>query len=469
MMNSATHAPQAPSGPLYDYTLSYEENRENAPAESQRLDLEPAQGAGRTLFGMPIGYPIGIPASPLTVNARWIRACAGLGFNVLTYKTVRSRPRRAFPAPNWEFLPALDRPLPVEDIKRVREAPSVEQPENPHAYSMANSFGIPSLSVETWQADVAKALEELRRDQILIVSVVGEYEELEGEDLIDDFVEVARLAEEAGAPIVEVNLSCPNTISDSESSMRRPICETPDDAKLIVERVRNALRPETKLVAKLSYLRKEILADVVSGIAPHVDGIAGINTLQVLLEDRGGEPIFKGTLKDSESPRREGGLSGIAIRDFALSFVRSLAELRREGGWSFEIIGMGGVMDAHDVRALMASGADAVQAATAASNNPGLPAELLNGGTSPDEDDPRLVCVVEAAVEDPRWRYRTIDGIARQLLLGRDRVQHILDEHPEIARKSVMYDREGRELYTAPRGPRGFREQFERLRLLLAR
>ena len=52
------------------------------------------------MLGQPTGVPIGIPACPLTMNARWVEYYAERGYNVLTYKTVRSTARACYPLPN---------------------------------------------------------------------------------------------------------------------------------------------------------------------------------------------------------------------------------------------------------------------------------------------------------------------------------------------------------------------------------
>lgn len=345
---------------------------ESSPPPSEVLEVQHP----RRLLGRPVGYPIGVPASPLTANAGWISALANQGLNVLTYKTVRSVPREAFPEPNWFFVDGLRDPLPIEcALENVEVVADGSTPPDT-AYSMVNSFGMPSMDPENWMPDVANAIHALAPGQILIVGVVGTYEIYSGADLLRDFVTVAQMAEKAGAPAVELNLSCPNTLATDGSGMGAPICEDADHTREIVRAVRAELKPETRLVAKLGYLVPALLADVVKGIADEVDGIAGINTLQVTVKDSAGRPAFRGTPEDPDRDRPKAGLSGVAIRDLALDFVHELALLRRDREWSFDIIGMGGVMSAPDVRALMANGADAVQATSLVANNIGLAQSL---------------------------------------------------------------------------------------------
>jgi hypothetical protein len=76
---------------------------------------------------------------------------------------------------------------------------------------------------------------------------------------------------------------------------------------------------------------------------------------------------------------------------------------------------------------------------------------------------------VVAALKDPRWTFRTVDGIARQAAMPAPDVLQVIHETPGLARRSAMTDRHGSELYAAPDRPVPFRERIERIRWMLAR
>ena len=327
-----------------------------------------------SLLSRPVAFPIGVPASVLTADSRWVRFFARHGFNVLTFKTVRSRAWEPHPFPNWVFLEDADEPLPVGIDPRdvVVYGDESTYLRRLRAFSMANSFGVPSTPPSKWGPEIKAALEVLRNDQILIVSVMGTAHPADPpETLLEDFVKVSRMAMDAGAPAIELNLSCPNTLdpTERESGVKPPLCNSLYDTVQIVQAVAREVGEVVPLVAKLSYLPLPDLAPLVREINPYVHAISGINTLQVRVERRRGGATF--------GERQLAGLSGVAIRRLALDFVRSLDYLRRsEPELEYDIIGMGGVMDPADVYALLAVGADAVQTATAASVNPRLPQEL---------------------------------------------------------------------------------------------
>ena len=228
-------------------------------------------------------------------------------------------------------------------------------------------------------AYLERALAATGDDALLLVSVMGEDPDGTGDAaaLAADFARTARLAEEAGAGVVELNLSCPNTLDRSAAGVKPPLCLDPDATLAVVERVRRELDDRTALVAKLSWLDEQRLAELVPRLAPLVDGIAGINTLQSRVRRSDGAPTFPG--------RELAGLSGVAVRDSALDFTRRLVALREAGRSHFDVLAMGGVTDPASFQALFALGADAVQSASGAFADPFLAARCIDalGGTLP--------------------------------------------------------------------------------------
>ncbi len=363
--------------PTYNFVEDYATNA--AQPWVQPPPVRPVADARRwTVLGQSLGFPLGVPASPLTANARWIGFLARQGFNILTYKTVRSSFHDPHPAPNWVFTDG-DRPWPVGEDGQVVVGDIDSWPKNRRAFSTANSFGMPSSNPEAWQADVVATLRAIADDQLLLVSVVGSNQS--GEDQVQDFVTVAKQAEETGCRVIELNLSCPNSIDEETGEVSHDfVCLSPTATLAVVEAVRSGLlHGDTRLVVKLAYLPGDRLAEVVNPIGELVDGISGINTMQRTIVDRHGEPTFDG--------RREAGVSGIAIRDHGLDFVRRLAELRADLNARFDILGMGGVMTPQDVVEFHAAGADAVLSASAPFVNAGFAGEVIGelGDILPDQ------------------------------------------------------------------------------------
>jgi dihydroorotate dehydrogenase len=360
--------------PTYDVLGSYRENL-TTPG-GPRLARRPVAGGRRwRVLGRDVGFPIGVPACVLNGSEEWVRHFAANGYSVLTYKTVRSRAHEPNAQPNWVFAARQTRPLPPGAAAEVTADPWDWVPPGSPEVSTVNSFGVPSLPPDEWMADLERSLAAVGDDQLLLVSVMGEADAATG--LVEDFTRTALLAQEAGAAVVELNLSCPNTLDPSASGVRPPLCLDADATVAVVEGVRRALDDRTALVAKLSWLDEPGLAALVPRLAPLVDGIAGINTLQSRVRRSDGEPTFPG--------RELAGLSGAAVRDAALDFTRRLVALRETGGRHFDVLAMGGVTDPASFEALFALGADAVQSASGAFANPFLARDCVEalGDTLP--------------------------------------------------------------------------------------
>ena len=351
----AAHGLRTPS---YDVLRSYRENL--ATPVGPRLARRPRAGDRRwRVLGRDVGFPLGVPACVLVGSEEWVRFHAGNGFGVLTYKTVRSRAHEPNAQPNWTFAP---RPA-GETV--VSDPWDFVAPGDP-GVSTVNSFGVPSPAPEEWMPDLEQSLAAVDDDQLLLVSVMGSGD---GTALVEDFVTVARLAQEAGVTVVELNLSCPNTLSAAPDGVKPPLCLDADATVAVVEAVRRGLDDRTGLVAKISWLGEDALAALVPRLAPLVDGIAGINTVPARVVRSDGEPTFPG--------RAVAGLSGAAIRGAALDATRRLAALREAGGHRFDVLAMGGVTDAASFAALWEAGADAVQSASGAFADPFLARDAI--------------------------------------------------------------------------------------------
>lgn len=359
---------------VYDVTVDLEANLGGPRGDRRWLPIQVRdaldRGEGPVLFGRRTRGVVGVPACPLTANAAWVSAMAGYGFDVLTRKTVRSVAREAHPFPQW--LIGAARPGGGDsagdgggDVGDVGDVGVTLDPAGAGPASSANSFGVPSPEPRVWQADLESCLEVVGSGQVVIASVMGSPELYAGADLVDDFVRVALLAAAVGVRAVELNLSCPNTLHAQGHGTNDPLCADAAAAAEVVEAVRAELPARVGLVAKLSDLPPDPLADVLARIAPAVDAVAGINAVQRPVVDAAGAPAFG-------PARARAGVSGAAVREQGLAFVRSVRRHRDALGADFAIFGMGGVLTVDDVTAFLEAGADVVQSATGACLDPGL-------------------------------------------------------------------------------------------------
>ncbi|MEK7285760.1 MAG: dihydroorotate dehydrogenase [Nitrospirota bacterium] len=340
----------------YNITASYEDNYQKGPSLITTLptvapfsDSHPKQN----FLGFSVHSRLGIPAGPL-LNSKWILDYAALGFDLLVYKTVRTVATPSHPTPNCVFLEPAGLLLENDFGKRL-----IATPKTPSALediSITNSFGMPSRDPKIWQEDVAIARRGIKPGQVLIVSVSGTPEQ---GDLVADYAKGASLAVEAGADIIEINLSCPNVETGEGSIYADPVFSSN-----ISKAVRQAIGTGP-LIMKIGYLRdKGKLSQVAKANAPYVNAISGLNTLSFEVVDTHGNPALPGRLRS--------GVCGSAIRGCAMEQASRLIELRQKEKYDFSIIGVGGVMTADHVRQFFDLGVDAVMSATGAMWNPHL-------------------------------------------------------------------------------------------------
>ena len=349
--------------PFYDPRLSYEDNFAKGPFAAFSDDEVVARsGAPQTDFlGHKVYLPFGIPAGPL-LNAKFVAAAFKKGFDLCVYKTVRSA---AYPCHAWPNVLGVQ----VQgDLTLARAKQSLSASDDyQEPLSITNSFGVPSMSPDFWQEDMARAVAAAGEGQILIGSFQGTKSKSgKAEDLIADFALAARLVKETGAAILEANLSCPN---EGTADL---LCFDTQRVRLIVEAIKNEIG-NTPLILKLAHFQdQQHLDDYVRQIGPLVEGLSTINTIPAPIVTETGEQALPG------AGRLVSGVCGAAIKWAGLDMVARLAKLRRQHQQDFAIIGVGGVTQAADYHEYRRAGADAVMSATGAMWNPYLAKEILD-------------------------------------------------------------------------------------------
>jgi dihydroorotate dehydrogenase (NAD+) catalytic subunit len=208
------------------------------------------------------------------------------------------------------------------------------------AAGLINSIGLPNRGLHGYLEHDLPVLARLPVP--LVVNVMGFTRE-----------EVATLVEAVGArdevAALELNVSCPNV----ESGLI--MGADPAETAALLERV----RPLTSkpLIVKLTPNATDPGAVAVAAQDAGADAVSLINTLRgMALDPETGAPWLGG---------RTGGVSGPAIRSIALAQVADVAA-RVE----VPVVGMGGVENGADARALLQAGAALVAVGTASFRDP---------------------------------------------------------------------------------------------------
>ncbi len=361
---------EALDSPMYRVNNTYYQNLADGPTPPEEtfqdivarsvLWWEMPQDSPSRFLDLELHSKLGVAAGPL-LDSRWIKRCADLGYGILSYKTVRTQKHPSHSIPNIVCLDVPRRLQPGANLSHL-VAPITSSTRS--SSTITNSFGIPSQDPVDWMGDVEYAKTCLHPGQLLVVSVVGtppsDSHKTDLETLAKDYARCGAMAQEAGADLVEANLSCPNT-SGSEGD----IYTNPQAAETVVRILRQQI-PHTSLGLKLGYFDDlNRLRAVVLKVAPFVDFLVSVNAVKLTVKQPSGAPAL-------DKDRIESGVCGYAIRDLGLYNVRAICQIRQEYRLPIKVIGCGGVMSVEDAKEYLEVGADAVETATAALWRPTL-------------------------------------------------------------------------------------------------
>jgi dihydroorotate dehydrogenase len=335
---------------LYHVKKSYSDNVRDGPQFNGVFPKRvlPPKEQWIDFLGYPVASPLGVPAGPL-LTSEWTTLAAKLGFDIVTYKTIRSHSYEGHPLPNILYV------KPEKAFAVKLEQPPVNLTE----MAITNSFGMPSQSPEFLEEDIPRANSGLGEGQVLVVSIVGGSEQ--------DFVNTALLAKKSGAKIIEANFSCPNVKSKEGS-----LYTNPEEVFQVCSALTDVLK-EVPLIIKVgvfpdSRVMKEVLIAMARSGAR---AISGINTISQKVVDEQGNPALG-------SDRITSGICGAPIKNKALEFVKEASSIIKKEKLDLTLIGVGGMMQQADFTLFLEAGAQFVQTATGMMWNPYLAMEYHN-------------------------------------------------------------------------------------------
>ncbi len=305
-------------------------------------------GPGGRLFDRSLHSILGIPAGPL-LNSKWIEGYARLGFDILTYATVRSAYRPAHPMPN---------------IRHVENREQAAVVTRRHAadgrMTLAVSLGEPSMEPDVWRKDVRRARERIGPRQMLIVSVMGTHEpDQDADALIADYARCAGWAADSGADAVEVHLALPDPFAEQPQM----IYENVSLAAQILYRVRSAVA--VPVLARFGIFRNpRVLHETATKLAPWASGFVLVHGFHRRVVDEKGGPAFEG------AGRERADVVGASLFSIASRQVEEMLAWRRAGAWDRAVLAVGGISTEKRARYLLREGADAALVATAALFDP---------------------------------------------------------------------------------------------------
>ena len=223
--------------------------------------------------------------------------------------------------------------------RRIHETPS----------GMLNSIGLENPGVAHF---VAEECHVMRATGCAVICNMGGHSE-------SDYVEGARLLNQADMDILELNISCPNVKEGGMAFGMQP--ET-------AAHITRLVKQETKwpLLVKLSPNAPDLVGVAKACEEAGADGISLTNTfLGMAIDIKNKKPVFDNVYA---------GLSGPAVFPIALRMVHQVAH-----GVNIPVVGLGGVYDTESALAMIMAGAAAIQVGAMTFARPTAMVEIIEG------------------------------------------------------------------------------------------
>ena len=345
----------------YDIAATYRENFQRGPQLEPRPAIPTTPANERVEFlGFSVNSRLGIAAG-LLLNAKWIEGYAARGWDLLSYKTVRSAARECYPPPNWAFVNADEGDGPV--------CATDDLAADPASISSAVCFGMPSMPPEFWREDIVSAKSAIGAGQMLIVSVVASPEPgWSAAQVAHDYAQCAAWATEAGADVIEANYSCPNVCSaEGQIYCDAGLSET------VTQTIRGAIGG-TPLLLKIGvFPNAENQRAFLHAVAGNANGITLVNGISRPVLHPDGRPVFG-------EDYVKAGVLGRIIHEPCVTAVREARALIENENLSLALAAVGGVSSWADYKDFIAAGADAVLCGSSPMYLPDLACEIKKRG-----------------------------------------------------------------------------------------
>lgn len=218
------------------------------------------------------------------------------------------------------------------------------------ASGMLNCVGLQNKGVDYFCEHIYPEIKDIRTN--MIVNVSGSSPE--------DYAACAvRVNELENIPAIELNISCPNV---KQGGMAFGV--TIEGASAVVKAVRKVYNKT--LIVKLSPNVTSI-ADIALAVQDAgADAVSLINTLMGMVIDiEKRKPVLS---------IATGGMSGPAVKPVAVRCVWQVAK-----AVSIPVVGLGGIMNAHDAIEFFLAGASAIEIGTANFIDPAVTVKVANG------------------------------------------------------------------------------------------
>lgn len=189
--------------------------------------------------------------------------------------------------------------------------------------------------------DILRRLKQNYPTKIVVASIMGQNQE--------EWIKLAKMAEEAGADAVELNFSCPQM---GLRGMGSDVGQNPELVLFYTSFVKHNVKIPViaKMTPNITHMARPAIASHFGG----ADAISAINTIKSVTMDARGTVSNKKTVS---------GYSGRAVKPIALRFILELAQNRVTKNMQFS--GIGGIETWRDALEFIQLGCRNVQVCTA--------------------------------------------------------------------------------------------------------
>lgn len=290
---------------------------EHVPSDAVHADLSVS------VCGVRCENPFFLASSPVASSFEMCCNAFDAGWAGVSYKTISFYQSREV-SPRFDSLPG-ERAFPFRGFKNLEQL-------SPH--TAEENFKI------------LRRLKEHYPEKVIIASIMGRN--------CEEWTTLARMAEEAGADLIECNFSCPQM---AKQGLGSDIGQDPELISLYTQATRRGSR--LPIIAKMTPNLGNMELPAMAAITNGADSLAAINTMKSIT--RINAENFS-SYPDIGGHSAVGGYSGQAVKPIALRFVRDLASYPPLKG--VPLFGIGGITTWHDALDFILLGCSALQVCT---------------------------------------------------------------------------------------------------------
>ena len=276
-----------------------------------------------TFCGIPCENPFFLASSAICTNYEMVAKAFDAGWAGVFYKTICLQEIR-------EVSPRFD---------------AVQQEGTSDFYAFRNMEQLSENPVEM-DFDILRRLKKDYPTKVVIASIMGQTEE--------QWIELAKMAEDAGCDAVELNFSCPQM---RLTGMGSDVGQNPELVLFYTAYVkRNVSIP---VIPKMTPNITLINQPAIAAYFANADAISAINTIKSVTMDNRAKVSGYKTVS---------GLSGRAVKPIALRFILEMAQnpvMHGNHGKPIELSGIGGIETWRDALEFIQLGCRNVQVCTA--------------------------------------------------------------------------------------------------------